>query len=90
MPTYVYKCEENEHVFEKKQRFSDPPLSECPECGSSVRKLINSVGIVFKGSGFYVTDNRGKNSARPGKSSSDDASSGTKADSTSAEKENNL
>ena len=65
MPIYVYKCLENEHIFEKKQKFSDPPVAKCPECGSDVRKVINSVGVVFKGSGFYVTDNRGSNSAAP-------------------------
>ena len=74
MPTYVYKCAENEHITEVKQRFTDPPMAECPECGSEVRKLINSVGIVFKGKGFYVTDNRGKNSAAPGKDGGDDGS----------------
>ena len=64
MPTYTYKCRDNEHYFEQRQKFSDDPVEICPECGSSVRRVINSVGIVFKGSGFYVTDNRsskGKN-----------------------------
>lgn len=81
MPTYVYKCEqcvETEQVFELKRRFSDPPLTECPKCGSDeIRKLINSVGVVFKGSGFYVTDNRGKNSAAPSTKSDAKAESGT-------------
>ena len=87
MPTYVYKCKENEHIFEMKQRFSDPPLAECPECGSDVRKLINSVGVVFKGSGFYVTDNRGKNSASPSTGSNGkEAGSGDKVGSENGEK----
>lgn len=80
MPTYVYKCIENEHIFEKKQRFSDPPIAECPECGSTVRKLINSVGVVFKGSGFYVTDNRGSNSAAPSTKKSDSGEGAAKAE----------
>lgn len=76
MPIYVYKCFENEHVFEKKQKFSDAPIAECPECGSAVRKVINSVGIVFKGSGFYVTDNRGSNSAAPSTKKNDGENTG--------------
>lgn len=62
MPTYVYKCIPNEHVFEKKQKFSDAPLTECIICGEDVRKVVNSVGIVFKGSGFYINDSKSKKS----------------------------
>jgi putative FmdB family regulatory protein len=58
MPTYSYKCTNCDHRFEARQRFSDDPLSECPVCASPVRKVITPVGIVFKGSGFYVTDNK--------------------------------
>lgn len=63
MPTYVYKCEDCEHTFEARQSFSDDPLTECPSCKTGgVRRVINNVGIVFKGSGFYITDSRnGKN-----------------------------
>ena len=58
MPTYEYLCEKC-GKFEEFQRMSDEPLSSCPKCGSSVRRLISkNVGIIFKGSGFYVTDNR--------------------------------
>ena len=64
MPIYSYKCTNCDHRFEARQRFSDDPLSECPVCGSAIRKVITPVGIVFKGSGFYVTDNKnGKASA---------------------------
>ncbi len=55
MPIYEYKCE-NEHVFDVMQRMSDDPLTECVECGASVRKVLHPVGISFKGSGFYSTD----------------------------------
>ncbi len=79
MPIYAYKCKENGHEFEKKQRFSDPPVKVCPECGGEVRKLINSVGVVFKGSGFYVTDNRGKNSASPSSGASKEDAGGEKS-----------
>ena len=58
MPTYAYACTACDHRFEVRQSFSDSALSECPECSGSVRKLFNTVGIVFKGSGFYRTDSR--------------------------------
>ncbi|WP_420630679.1 FmdB family zinc ribbon protein [Candidatus Leptofilum sp.] len=68
MPTYTYRCNHCEYQFDIKQRMSDDPLADCPKCetDSSLRKVMNSVGIVFKGSGFYVTDSRGKkSSAKP-------------------------
>lgn len=80
MPTYTYKCLDEEHIFEARQKFSDDPLTECPECGSTVRRVINSVGIVFKGKGFYVTDNRGGSNAKNGSSKSSDAKGEKKAD----------
>jgi putative FmdB family regulatory protein len=58
MPIYMYKCSECSHRFEFRQRFSDDPLSKCPVCKGKIRRVINSVGLVFKGSGFYITDNR--------------------------------
>ena len=60
MPTYQYVCtsSEDKHEFEVVQSFSDPSLTECPQCGSPVRKVYGSVGVVFKGSGFYRTDSR--------------------------------
>lgn len=61
MPLYAYKCNDCESIFERQQRMLEPPVRECPECQGSVRRLINNVGIVFKGSGFYVTDNRNGN-----------------------------
>ncbi|MDR1929586.1 MAG: zinc ribbon domain-containing protein [Treponema sp.] len=57
MPTYEYECKSCGHAFEAFQSMSDEPLKECPECGKEVRRLINGgSGIIFKGSGFYVTD----------------------------------
>jgi len=61
MPLYQYKCNDCETIFERQQRMVEPPVRECPECQGSVRRLITSVGVVFKGSGFYVTDNRNGN-----------------------------
>ncbi len=58
MPRYSYRCEECGVQFERTQHFHDAPITLCPECGGAVRRLIGPVGIVFKGSGFYVTDHR--------------------------------
>jgi putative FmdB family regulatory protein len=59
MPVYTYRCESCGVQFEKTQKFSDSPLTRCPECGKKeLRKVYTPVGIVFKGSGFYSTDNR--------------------------------
>lgn len=58
MPTYDYECGLCDHAFERKQRFDEEPIAECPECGGKSRRVINSVPIIFKGSGFYITDNR--------------------------------
>jgi putative FmdB family regulatory protein len=65
VPTYQYACTnaETRHEFEVVQSFTDPALSECPQCGSPVRKVYGSVGVVFKGSGFYRTDSRSSSSA---------------------------
>ncbi len=55
MPIYEYKCE-NDHVFDVMQKMSEDPLTACIECGAPVRKVLQPVGISFKGSGFYSTD----------------------------------
>lgn len=58
MPTYQYRCTACGHDLEAVQKFSDAALTECPNCGGSLRKVFNAVGVVFKGSGFYRTDSR--------------------------------
>jgi putative FmdB family regulatory protein len=58
VPTYEYACTACGHRLEAVQRFSDDPLTECPECGGELRKVYAPVGIVLKGSGFYKTDSR--------------------------------
>jgi len=58
VPTYSYACTECDNRFDIVQSFTDESLSVCPECSGRLRKLFNSVGIVFKGSGFYRTDSR--------------------------------
>lgn len=67
MPTYQYACTACGHQLEAVQSFADEPLTQCPSCEGRLRKVFNSVGIVFKGSGFYRTD------SRKGESSSDKA-----------------
>lgn len=62
MPTYTYQCDSCGHGFEAVQRFADDPLSECPQCGAAIRRVIQPVGVVFKGSGWYITDSRPKSS----------------------------
>jgi len=56
MPLYEYECDSCGRRFERIQKFSDPPIAECPTCGGPVRKLLSSPAIQFKGSGFYITD----------------------------------
>jgi putative FmdB family regulatory protein len=88
VPTYEYACTnpEGKHQFEVVQSFSDAPVTECPECGAPVRKVYGSVGVVFKGSGFYRTDSRKSASASEGASSSTskESSSSTSKDSSSS------
>ena len=64
MPTYSYACTECDNRFDIVQSFTDDSLTVCPACSGKLRKLFNSVGIVFKGSGFYRTDSRGGSSTR--------------------------
>ena len=66
MPTYQYACTDCGHAFEQFQSFSDDALTVCPECSGKLRKLFNAVGVVFKGSGFYRTDSRGKSEHQRG------------------------
>ena len=79
MPIYTYRCENCGVQFERRQKFSDDPLKRCPECSkNSLRKVYLPVGIVFKGSGFYATDNRSPSGSRnKSKSDSEESSSKT-------------
>ncbi|HUC05383.1 MAG TPA: FmdB family zinc ribbon protein [Acidimicrobiales bacterium] len=71
MPTYEYACRQCRHRLDVVQKFSDDPLTTCPECGGELRKVYGAVGIVLKGSGFYKTDSRASSptSSSPGKDS---------------------
>ncbi len=72
MPIYEYECLTCGIVFEKRQSFSDEPKAECPNGHQETRRLLAAPAIVFKGSGFYVTDNKGKNGANGAVSRSGD------------------
>ena len=73
MPTYQYACTACDERLEAVQSFTDAPLTQCPACGGTLRKVFSAVGVVFKGSGFYKNDSRAKTG------SSDAAKSETKA-----------
>jgi putative FmdB family regulatory protein len=74
VPTYSYACTACDHRFDAQQSFSDDALTQCPQCEGRLRKLFSSVGVVFKGSGFYRTDSRP--SSTSSSSSGDGAPSG--------------
>jgi putative FmdB family regulatory protein len=74
MPTYEYVCHDCNNRFEKWQRMSEAPLTTCPTCGGSIRRVFYPAGIVFKGSGFYKTDHPGSagvNGHAPGEQKSE-------------------
>jgi len=77
MPLYEYQCKKCGHRFERIQRFSDPLVKKCPECGGKVEQLLSPPAVQFKGSGWYVTDYAKKASA----GSSSKSESETKSDS---------
>lgn len=77
MPLYEYQCKKCGHRFERIQRFSDPMMKKCPDCGAKVEQVISAPAVQFKGSGWYVTD-YAKKSAGASASGSD---SGSKSDS---------
>jgi putative FmdB family regulatory protein len=81
MPTYEYRCRACNHELEAVQAFSDDPLTECPECGGSLRKLFGSIGVTFKGSGFYKNDHgsRAKSGATAGSTEGSSGSSESSA-----------
>jgi len=64
VPTYAYACTVCDHRFEAQQSFTDSSLTVCPECAGRLRKIFPTVGVVFKGSGFYHNDSRSANHVR--------------------------
>ncbi|HIV56756.1 MAG TPA: FmdB family transcriptional regulator [Candidatus Stackebrandtia faecavium] len=86
MPTYQYTCTQCSHDLEARQGFSDDPLKTCPECGvDGLRKQYGSVGVVFKGSGFYRNDSRNGNDSRSSSSSDGSRGSSESSDSKSSD-----
>src|SRR3954454_17787353 len=86
MPTYQYACTSCGERLEAVQKFSDDPLTECPVCGGTLRKVFSPVGVVFKGSGFYKTDSRSSRSSASSSSSTtgSDSAASTASSSESA------
>lgn len=81
MPLYEYQCDACAHRFEVIQKFSDAPIEVCPKCGGTVKKLLSSPAIQFKGTGWYITDY-----ARKGSDSATTKSGEAKSDSTAESK----
>ncbi|WP_156686521.1 FmdB family zinc ribbon protein [Mycobacterium sp. Marseille-P9652] len=86
MPTYSYQCTECGNRFDIVQSFTDDALTTCEQCSGRLRKLFNSVGVVFKGSGFYRTDSRESAKTGTNGSSKSESTSGSSEKSGSAEK----
>ena len=88
MPTYSYACTECGNRFDAVQAFSDDSLTSCPKCSGRLRKLFGSVGVVFKGSGFYRTDSReaAKSTINGSSSSSESAASSSSSSDKSSDK----
>jgi putative FmdB family regulatory protein len=81
MPTYEYRCA-NGHEFEQFQRMSDPPITKCPQCGAEAERVLSGGGgLIFKGSGFYITDYRSDSYKKAAESDSGAAPKADKADS---------
>ncbi|MFB6610545.1 FmdB family zinc ribbon protein [Agromyces sp. NPDC056379] len=77
MPTYSYRCTECDNAFDIHQAFTDDTLTVCEVCGGKLRKLFNTIGVTFNGSGFYRTDSRNGGSGSSGSGSSGSSSSGS-------------
>jgi putative FmdB family regulatory protein len=86
VPTYQYACTDCGEQLEAVQSFSDPALTECPNCQGKLRKVFNSVGIVFKGSGFYRNDSRSGNVSAEKSGSDKSGSEKSGSDKSSSEK----
>ncbi len=92
MPIYEYECGTCHHQFEVQQKFSDPLIEKCIQCGNGVRKLISASGIMFKGTGWYVTDYSNKlkdpsQSKQSGNQAKDGAGSDSKTEKPPAKSE---
>ena len=84
MPLYEYQCTKCKHRFERIQKFSDPEVKKCPECGGKVEKLLSAPAVQFKGSGWYVTDYANKSGSKAKSGTSEDGASSAAGDDSSA------
>lgn len=73
MPLYEYKCKKCHHRFERIQKFSDPHIKKCPDCGGPVEQVVSAPAVQFKGAGWYVNDYAKKSSAGASSSSNGDS-----------------
>lgn len=85
MPIYTYECEKCGMRFDRLQKFSDKPLTRCPDCQGKVRRLIQPAGIVFKGSGWYITDSKRSSSASVSGTSSKSSTASESSDTKSSD-----
>jgi len=76
MPLYEYECKKCHHRFERIQKFSDPHIKKCPDCGGPVEQVVSAPAVQFKGSGWYVTDYAKKSSGTASSSSNGESASG--------------
>jgi putative FmdB family regulatory protein len=86
MPLYEYQCKKCGHRFERIQRFSDPMVKKCPECGGKVEQVLSAPAVQFKGSGWYVTDYAKKSASSSGGEKSESAKSDSSSDSKDGKK----
>ena len=86
MPLYEYQCKKCGHRFEKIQKFSDKPITKCPECGGKVEQLISPPAVQFKGSGWYVTDYARKGASHGSSSEGDHGAKESKKETKKEEK----
>lgn len=82
MPVYVYRCDQCESQFEKRQSFSDAPLTDCERCHGALRKVFSPAAIIYKGSGFYSTDHNGKSGGSDRNGSADNSEGAEKSNGT--------
>jgi putative FmdB family regulatory protein len=81
VPTYEYECSLCNHHFERKQSFDEEPVAVCPKCQGKARRIINAIPVIFKGSGFYITDSRKGDATSTGTEKKGPVSKGKKKES---------
>lgn len=89
MPIYEYECKKCHHRFEKIQKFSDPHVKKCPECGGPIEQVVTAPAVQFKGSGWYVTDYAKKSGTAGSSSSSSSSGESSNGDSAKGESSKN-